>query len=494
MPYSSLAEFLEELAEHKELARVGAEVDPALEIAEIARRVAHSSGPALLFDHVRGHSAAVVANLLGTEERACRALDIDSLDNLAERTESLIAKNTPQNWFDRLKVSADDAGSNKFRPRPLKSGACQQVVHIGRDVDLGSLPLTGEGPGALGPAITAGRLITPERAGDRRRVTACSAVRVDANRLAIVDDGQSDFAIHWAAHRAAREKMPAALVLGGDPAGLIAAFVETPPDADALHAVGLLRGKALDVVKCRTHALEVPAEADFVLEGYFDPEVPAAEATKSASENGAGGAHAETGLAADHFHVTAITHRSNPIFPLAIDAGSRGELAVLRRVRERMLLPAVRAVAPDVVDMYLPALGGAHRYAFVAIRKRYAHHARQIAAALWGSSALRFTKFLVLVDEGADVHNVERVLAEVGANVAPECDLFWLDAPAQQADHANTLGTLGRHVAIDATRKIAGERAAAGPARQESREEIERFVTARWREYQLDAATGTANP
>src|SRR6478752_4357923 len=143
MPYSSLAEFLEELAEHKELARVGAEVDPALEIAEIARRVAHSSGPALLFDHVRGHSAAVVANLLGTEERACRALDIDSLDNLAERTESLIAKNTPQNWFDRLKVSADDAGANKFRPKPLKSGACQQVVHIGRDVDLGSLPLTG---------------------------------------------------------------------------------------------------------------------------------------------------------------------------------------------------------------------------------------------------------------------------------------------------------------------------------------------------------------
>lgn len=481
MPYASLADFLEELSAQGELLRVSAEVDGALEIAEITRRVAQQHGPALLFDRVRGASLAVVTNLLGEEHRVCQALGIDALDQIVERTESLIEKNTPHNWFDRLKMSGDEAGANKFRPKTVKSGPCQQVVRLGRDVDLAALPLVRQWPAETGPSITAGQLISVGPAGEPRGVTIRPLVAVDSNRLAVADDGHSAFARDWEAFRAAGEKMPVAIVLGGDPAGIIAAQVDTLPGADAYHVTGLVRGKALDVVKCRTHGLEVPAEADLVFEGYVDPEV----APLAVEAAGAGQGYYRAAVPAPLVHVTAITHRSHPIFPVIV-GGHEGEHGPLVKVRERMLLPALRAIVPELVDLHLPAFGGQHDYAFVAMRKRYPFHARQIAAALWGSTALGFTKFLILMDAEVNVHDVPRVLAEVGANVAPECDIFAHDGPAHTASHANSLGLLSRHVAIDATAKIAGERTGASPAPLVVDDETRQRVTSRWAEYKLE--------
>ncbi len=487
MSHSSLADFLEELSLGGELARVSVEVDPALEIAEITRRVEHQRGGALLFDRVRGHSTAVVTNLLGTEARACRALGIESLDEISERTAALIEKNTPQNWFDRLKMSGDEAGANKFRPKAVKSGPCQQVVRLGRDVDLVGLPLLKQWPDESAASITAGQLITQEFAtGDRavecRGVTICPLTLIDQNRLAVTDSGDSDFARHWAAHRAAGAKMPAAVVLGGTPAGLIAASIESPPGVDAYHVTGLLRGKAVDVVKCKTHGLEVPAEADFVLEGYFDPET----APATVASSGAGGSTYCVAGAATVLHVTAITQRSHPILPALVDCAPGGETGVLFKVRERMLLPALRAIAPDVVDVHLPALGGQNSYALVAIRKRYPFHARQIACALWGSTSLQFTKFLILVDARVNVHDVQRVLSEAGANVAPERDMFSHDGAAHGADHSHSQSPLARRVAIDATAKIAGEHQGALPTALQASEETRQLVTARWSQYKLE--------
>ncbi len=208
--------------------------------------------------------------------------------------------------------------------------------------------------------------------------------------------------------------MPVAVVLGGDPAGIIAGSIAAPLGADAYHLIGLLRGRPLELVKCRTHAFEAPADADFIIEGYLDPEAPAA-AIQSAS---GGGPHYRRLEAAPVLHITAITHRSHPILPAMIDSGSVGELAVLVKVRERLLLPSVRTIAPDVVDLHIPMLGGPHRYAVVSFRKTHAHHARQIAAALWGSPSLQFTKFLILVDAEVDVHDVRR---RVGGNRGQRC-------------------------------------------------------------------------
>ncbi len=483
MPYKSLADFLEELAATDELVRVTAEVDSVLEIAEITRRVADAGGAALLFDRVRGQSIAVVTNLLGTEARACRALGVESLDALPERLEALIAEHTPQNWFDRLKMTGDAGGADRFRAKAAKTGACQQVVHLGRDVDLASLPLLKCWPDESGPTLTAGRLVTEDRQSQLRGVTPATLVALDANRLAVVDDGHSTFARHWTDHRTAGERMPAAVVLGGDPVATVAANLETGMEVDAYHLAGLLRGKPLELVKCRTHALEVPTDAEIVVEGYFDPELPEAEVTVA----GQGGQYYRPACSAAVLQVTAVTHRNRPLLPAIVEGGQRGEVGVLAKARERMILPALRARAPDVVDVHLPPLGASHGFALVAIRKRFAGHARQIAAALWGTDELKFTKFLVLVDHDVDVHDPANVWQRVGANVAPECDLLFFDGPAHGSDHAGTLFPLARHVALDATAKLSSERRGTWPATLDAGEEIRSRVSARWSEYQLES-------
>ncbi len=483
MSYSSLAEFLEELAPCGQLARLSAEVDPVLEIAEITRRVASVGGPALLFDRVRGASMAVVTNLLGSEARVCRALGVESLDEISARIESLIAKNTPQNWFDRLKISGDEAGANKFRSKTVKSGPCQQVVRLGRDVDLAGLPLLKQWPGESGPAITAGMLVTQDRGGELPSATICPLQALDPTTLAVLDDGQRDFARHWANHQAAGEKMPAAVVLGGDPAGTVAASLELPTGIDAYHLTGLARGRAVDLVKCRTHALLVPAEADVILEGYFDPETPGATVACAA----AGASHYRAPRPAPVLHVTAITHRSHPIVPMTVDCGQQGEVAALSKARERMLLPAVRTTSPDVVDLHLPAYGGLHHFAFVSIRKTHPFQARQAASALWGSAALRFTRFLIVVDAEVNVRDAQQVLSEVGAHASVERDVFSYDGPTHASDSTGPIA-LGRHLGIDATTKIAGEQSGAAPQRLSAGEEIIARVTARWAEFKLDAA------
>ena len=273
MSHSSLADFLEELDDVGELARVSVEVDPELEIAEITRRVAAEGGPALLFERVAGRSLAVVTNLLGTEDRVCRALEIESLDEIAERTESLIEKNTPHNWFDRLKISADEAGANKFRAKSVKAGPCQQVVRLGRDVDLTTLPAIKQWPLETNPAIT-GALVISQHSGDETRsATLCPLQVLDANRLAVVDDGHSNLARHWSRALAAHEKLPVVDRCWGviRPASWPRTSSSTTGSI-SFTCWACLRGKALDLVKCRTHSMEVPAEADMVLEGYLDPE------------------------------------------------------------------------------------------------------------------------------------------------------------------------------------------------------------------------------
>ncbi len=483
MAYSSLADFLEELAGCGALVRVAAEVDPALEIAEITRRVARAGGQALLFEHVAGQSLAVVTNLLATEERVCRALDLESLDCITARIETLIQQHTPQNWFERLKTSPDQQGADKFRPKLIKSGPCQQVVRLGRDIELDALPLVKQWPGESGPSITGGLLVTQDRDAAARCLSVCPLQALDQNRLAVVDDGASPFARHWSNYRQAGEKMPLAIVLGGDPAVTIGANIETPPDVDGYHLIGLLRGRAIDVVKCRTHALEVPAEADLVLEGYLDPQTPDA----SVAAGSVRGTHRRNERPAPVATITAITQRSHPIVPVAIDTGEEGEAGALLKVRERVLLPAIRTLAPGVVDLHLPAFGGLHHYAFVSIAKTYPFQARQVASALWGSAALRLTKFLVLVDADVDVRDVRAVLSEAGANASPECDLFTYDGPTASATGGSPRALLVRHVGIDATTKIAGEQSEPTPERLSASAQIDELVSRRWSEYGLDS-------
>ncbi len=482
MAYNGLSDFLEELAGSGELVRIDADVDPHWEISEITRRVASEGGPALLFERVRGQSMAVLTNLLGTRRRACRLLGIESLDGIVSRIEAVAAAHTPQNWFDRLKMPGVESSTDKFRPRTIKIGGCQQVVHLGRDVNLSTFPLIQSWPDESGASITAGLILTRGAQSFTCGATHCPLVALDENRLALVDDGESAFACHWEEYLSTGERMPAAVVLGGDPAATIAANLALPATLEVLHLVGLLRGKPLDLVKCRTHDLPVPAEAELVFEGYLDPGTPP-ETIRLA---GAGGSHYRISSSALVLHVSAVTHRNRPVFPALVDAGSVGERGVLAKARERTLLAALQAVAPDVTDLSLPLLGGVHRFAFVAFRKHSPFQARQVAAAVWGSQSLKHAKFLVLVDEGVDVHQPEQVWAQVGANVAPERDVVAFDGPADQSDFAGTMLPLARNLALDATTKLTSEHAGTWPAALRADQEIERQVTARWAEFKFE--------
>jgi 4-hydroxy-3-polyprenylbenzoate decarboxylase len=284
--------------------------------------------------------------------------------------------------------------------------------------------------------------------------------------------------------------MPAALVLGGDPALTIASRLDLPKSLDVLHLVGLIHGKPLDVVKCRTYGIEVPADAEFIFEGYCDPDSP----EETVEIAGAGGSHYRAATAAPVFHVAAVTHRNRAIFPATIDAGLHGEAAVLTKARERMLAALLRVQTPDVTDLSLPVAGGPHAFAVVSFKKRFPFHSRQIAAALWGNDAFKFTKVLILVDSDIDVHDVARVATQVGANVAPERDVIPFDGPAHATDHVGTLHPLARRLAIDATAKLPGEQAGGCPAPLDAGEEIRRQVTARWAEYRLNLARLEAAP
>ena len=361
MAYAALAEYLEQLASCGQLVRVAAEVDPAGEIAEITRRVARRGGPALLFERVRGQSMAVATNVLGTEARVCQALDVESLDAIIPRIEALIREHTPQNWFERLKTSDDAAGVNKFRPKSVKAGPCQQVVRLGRDVDLGLLPLVKQSPGDARTALLGGQLITQALGSEQRSASRGTLLALEPNRMAVVALQGGAPAQHWAEYRRAAQRMPLAVVVGGDPACVVAANLELPPGIDCDQLAGLLRGRAVDLVKCRTHGIDVPADAELIIEGYLDPETPDVAV---ASDNMLGGQSTGSGVARGGRHASIA---SDPV-----DVDRHGRTRRARGAIESARTGAVARAAHDRAGRGRPASARARRAAQLRVRFRNA--------------------------------------------------------------------------------------------------------------------------
>jgi 4-hydroxy-3-polyprenylbenzoate decarboxylase len=500
----SLSDFLETLAGERDLVRIGSEVDPGEELAEIVRRAAENGAPALLFDRVRGSKLPRVANLLATPARACRALGIGHLDELALRTESLLRQSTAQGWLDRLR-SAPDTSAERLRAKTVRSGAVQQIVRLPRDIDLTALALVRSWPDETGPSISGALLVATDSAGIRRLSPARLVPIVDPARqgdgprevenaraagpqLAIVDDGAGEWTRLWQAARAAGERLPVAAILGGDPAWHIAAATSLAATLsggglDAYEWLAAVCGAALEVVRCRTQPLEVPAEADIVIEGYLDP----AAATVPITLAAAAGPYYRAPYSAPVLQVEAITERSGCLLPVVVAGTELGESAVLRKASERLMLPLVKAAIAELVDYSLPGSGGDDRFAFVSVRKTIPLGARRAASALWGVAALAAVKFVVVVDPEVDVHDPAEVWRRVGANVDPGRDVFMRDGPAAPADHAFEVPAVGRQMGIDATRKLPGERPIASPAALAATREVAELVERRWQEYGIAA-------
>lgn len=480
MSFASLADFLESLAAAGELARVAAEVEPGLEIAQISTRVAQAGGPALLFERVRGQRAVVVTNLFGGESRICRALGIDALDDLHDRGEQLADAARNPNWLDRLKGS-EAGGLEKFAPKRVKQAPCQQVVRLGGDVDLAALPAMKSWPDESAPAITGGQLTAVDEPSGRRIWQSCLLPVVERNRLALPLAPFDPLAPAWEEAQRRRQKLPVALVLGGNPLAMLLAAVPEVVSADPFALAGFWSGEAVQVAPCRTQPLEVPAAAEIVLEGVLDPRAGQVDAGQFVVPSG----FYRPLSGCLNLEITAITQRTNAAFPAVIHGPPPSEATALDQLAERMLLPLARRAAPEVADLAIPPHGGRHDYLYVSIRKRYARQAHKVAGALWGLEGLMLTKTFVLVDAAVDVHNTSAVLREIGANVLPGRDVFFADGPAHPFDRAGAAPRAAK-LGIDATSKLPGEGAPHWPSAAAPDPGIEKLLQSRWEEYGLD--------
>jgi 4-hydroxy-3-polyprenylbenzoate decarboxylase len=478
---NSLAEFLEDLDSAGQLRRVSAEVDPQLEIAAITDRVAKAGGPALFFERVRGHRPPVVTNLLGSEARVLRALGVDSYQQIAARVAQWLSPAEPEGWLEKIKPTQTAPG--RFPPRVVKSGLCQQVVKPGRDVDLRELPALRHWPLETARWITSGRIFSRDPDTHECLVENAPLLVVDRDRLAVRWHPHHRSLRNLERHAALGQRMSVAVVLGGDP---LYAFIgaRLPRSIDPLLFGGLLRSKPIELVKCRTSELEVPTDADIVIEGQIDPQEPTVSDSPPSGWNG----HYEPVCPLRVVHVAATTQRTNPVFPAVVPGTSVHEMTTIERALGRMLLPVVARAVPELLDYEFPVLAGWPPCAFVAIRKQYAQQARKVAAALWGLEMLMFTKLLVIVDESVDVHDPGQVLAAIGANVYPGRDVFFHQGPGFPLDHAAPEPLAGHQMAIDATAKLPGEHPYPWPARLELDAATAKLIEERWAEYGIPHA------
>jgi 4-hydroxy-3-polyprenylbenzoate decarboxylase len=410
MPPADLREWIALLEREGELVRVGAEVDPHLEVTEIVGRTVKTRGPALLFERPRGSEHALLVNQFGTERRMCLAFGVDSLDEVGDKLAGVLEMQPPAGIVDKLRGLKQLKSIADSLPSTVRSGPCQEVVLRGDEVDLGRLPIQTCWPGDAAPFITLPAVITRDpRTGQRN---------VGMYRLQVL--GPRSTAMHWQIHKDGRAdylfsdgRMEVAVALGLDPVTAYSASAPLPKHIDELMFAGFLRGGSVDVVKGVTVDLEVPASAEIVLEGYVEK--------GDLAEEGPFGDHTGYYTPAELFpvfHITAMTMRRNAIYPSIVVGKPPQEDAWLGKATERIFLPAIKATVPEIVDYDLPVAGAFHNCAIVSIRKAYPGHARKVMHAIWGLGMLSLTKAVVVVDADVDVHDYEQVFFYVGANVS----------------------------------------------------------------------------
>ena len=481
-PMNDLRDFLSLLDERGDLQRIEAPVDAELEITEITDRMVKSEGPALLFTNVRGHDTPLAINLFGAHRRVAWALGVERIEELAERVRGIIglAQSPPSGIGGKLRALGDVVGLARSQPKLVRNAPCQEVVLTDDDVDLYSMPLITCWPLDAGPYITLPLVITRDPESGKRNV--------GTYRMQVFDKRTTG--MHWQTHkvgarhdRRAQERgmnrLEVAVALGGDPTTMWTGSMPLPPDMDEIAAAGAIRGRSVEIVKCKTVDLEVPASAEYVLEGYVEP--------GETRDEGPFGDH--TGYYSPPepypvFHVTAMTRRRDPIYPTTMVGRPPTEDFYMGKAAERVMLPIMQMALPEVVDMNMPAEGIFHNLVIVSIRKEYPGHARKVMNAMWGLGLMMLVKTIVVVDHFVDVQNPSETLWRVANNIDPATDVVLSEGPLDDLDHATPTPKYGSKLGIDATAKLPGERGSRDwPPDIVMSEEIVRLVDRRWKEY-----------
>lgn len=517
MPTETLSDFLSLLEKNNELQRVSARVNPILEIAEIADRVSKSPAPhghdeldrtapgklggrALLFENVQGSDIPVAINTFGSYWRVNQALGTANLEALAARVQNLVKPEMPTTLMEKMKKLPDLLKLGSFPPKSVRSGICQQVVLTGNDADLTKLPIIQCWP--LDGNLDSGQVFDKEAcakitergtgryitfAGIHTRNPETGDRNIGMYRVQLF--GPRKCAMHWHMHHdGARhfrlykkrgEKMPLAIVLGGESILPYAATAPLPPGIEEHLFAGFLNDGGIPLVQCKTIDLEVPANAEIVIEGFVDPNETLME--------GPFGDHTGFYSLADRypaFNVTAITHRKNPIYPTTIVGKPPMEDYFLGKATERVFLPLLRMIIPDIVDYSLPISGVFHNCAFIKIRKEYPYQARRVMHAIWGAGQMSFTKFIIVVDEHVDVHNEQDVLFHLFSNCDPARDTEIVRGPVDILDHSSPDLGAGSKIGFDATVKLPAEgKVRPWPMELEMDSATKELVIKRWKEY-----------
>ena len=499
MAYDGLRDWLRALERAGEVKRVKAQVSPVLEMAEVADRAAKSGrgtkdagGSALLFENVEGYKGSrVLMNQFGSERRMKLALEVGCLDEIAERIETLLHPVTPSGLVDKLKMLPMLAEVGSFFPKVVaaKNAPCKEVILRGDSVNLLQFPVLTTWPGDGGPFITLPCVMTRDPKSKKRNVgmyrmqvydgkttgmhwqrqkVAAEHFRERLRTAAIDKAGAVELMALTAGGSTAAtdisnvpqtvlskvrgERLEVAVAIGTDPATTFSAIVPAPPEVEEFLIAGFLRRKAVELVRCETVDLEVPAHAEIVLEGYVE--------LGELRTEGPFGDHTGFYTMPEEypvFHITCITHRRDPIYAATVVGKPPMEDAWMGKAVERIFLPLMRLTLPEIVDVNLPAEGVFHNLLIVSIRKSYAGQARKVMNGIWALGQAMFTKCIIVVDEDCDVQDVGEVTLRVANNIDPERDIQFTLGPVDSLDHASRLPNFGSKMGIDATRKWAAE-------------------------------------
>ena len=457
--YTDLRDFIQQLEQQGELKRIQTEVDPCLEITEICDRTLRAGGPALLFENPKGCDIPVLANLFGTPKRVAMGMGEESVEALREVGKTLAALKEPEppkgmkDAWEKLPVFKQVLNMS---PKVVKSAACQQIVIEGDDVDLGKLPIQTCWPGDAGPLITWALVVTRGPNKERQNLGIYRQQVIAKNKVIMRwlahRGGALDFRDWCEAHPG--ESFPVAVALGADPATILGAVTPVPDSLSEYAFAGLLRGSKTDVIKCIGSDLQVPASAEFVLEGVIHPDEMADE--------GPFGDHTGYYNEVERFPVFTIeriTHRKQPVYHSTYTGRPPDEPAVLGVALNEVFVPILQKQFPEIVDFYLPPEGCSYRMACVSIKKQYAGHAKRVMFGVW--SFLRqfmYTKFVIVVDHDINVRDWQDVIWAMTTRMDPSRDTTLIEnTPIDYLDFASPVSGLGSKAGFDATSKWPGE-------------------------------------
>ncbi|MBV8807681.1 MAG: menaquinone biosynthesis decarboxylase [Acidobacteriaceae bacterium] len=453
MALNDLRDFIRVLEKNGELKRIGFEVDPHLEITQFADRSVKHGGPALLFEKPRDSRVPLLINAFASMRRMQLALEVSDIEEIPTRISSFLELQKPESLIDKLKLLPKLNELGSAFPKTVSDGPCKEVIRR-KDLSLDYFPILHCWPGDAGRFITLPLVFSSDPKTGKRN---CGVYRMQ------VFDGQTT-GMHWQKHKQGADhyrrlvaeskeaRMPVAVAIGADPVTIFSAVLPLPPSIDEMLFAGFLRGQPVEMVRCETNDLQVPAQAEIVLEGYLN--------LGELRREGPFGDH--TGfysLDDDYpvFHIECITHRKRPIYATTIVGPPPMEDFYMGKAIERIFLPLMRLQLPEVRDICMPAEGIFHNLLLVSIRKSYPGQARKVMHAIWGLGQAMFSKCIVVVDEDVDVQNVAEVTWKALNHIDPQRDIEFCLGPIDSLDHSSRAPNYGSKMGVDATTKWPAE-------------------------------------